>query len=343
MKLAPAAARGFLAAPDRDTRGALLYGPNRAAAREAAQKLIAWAVGPAADDLSLTTLTEDDLRKDKTRLVEEVQVQSLLGGARAVRVRLEGDSAADALVRVVKHLDEGGPAAAWLIVEAGDLPARSRTRAAFEGAKRLAALPFYEDSADDLARLADSALKAAGLKLDPDARALLQRRLPSDRGLLTAELEKLTVFAHGDASALDAATLDALLPDDPEAAVDEAAQAALSGKGAEAAAGLSDLSSVSGVSALKALERKLLRLVQARRLMEGGLSAQAAVKALKPPVFWKEADAFTAQLRVWSPKALAQALDLVWRAQLRAMQAGAPQELIAAAAFRAIAGIAARS
>jgi len=341
VKLKPAEIRRFLEKPDSRCRGALLFGPNRSAVAEAAAALTRWALGSDFDPLSLASLTEEDLRKDKARLGDELAAQSLLGGPRLVRVRIEGDSAADSLLAAVAAFEDDASAAAFLLVEAGDL-SRSKVRTAFENAASVAALPFYEDSGADLQRLALDMLRDAGLTLDKDAQAQLEALLPDDRGVLRQEMDKLIVFAGAERLAPTAADIVALLADEADAAVDAAALAALQGQGSAAAQALSNLAGMQGVSALKSLERRLLRLVEARRLLETGVSPQEVGAKLKPPVFWKERDAFAQQLRRWSSPGLMGALDMVWKAQLRAMTAGAPQELIAAAAFRAVAGLAGR-
>ncbi len=74
-------------------------------------------------------------------------------------------------------------------------------------------------------------------------------------------------------------------------------------------------------------------------MVDAGASPADAASKLRPPVFWKERDAFAAQIRRWPLGALAAALDVLWKAQVRAMTAGAPQELIAAEAFKAVAGL----
>jgi hypothetical protein len=54
-------------------------------------------------------------------------------------------------------------------------------------------------------------------------------------------------------------------------------------------------------------------------------------------VFWKERDAVAAQARLWSARKINAAYDVLWSAELRSKTAGAPQELIAADAFRGVA------
>ena len=286
-------------------------------------------------------LEEDAVRKDRALLWDEMAAQSLLGGDRLVRVKADSDSAAETIVAALSDLENDLPAGAFLLIEGGDLAARSKIRAAFENASRAVVMPFYDDEPDALANLAKTELAAAHVKLTPDAQALLESSLPADRALLRGEIEKLRLFAHERKEPLGYADVAALLAVEEEAALDDATSAAAGGRAGDAVEALKR-SEAAGISAIRALERRLLRLMEARTLMEAGSQAADAAQKLRPPVFWKERDAFNAQLRAWSLGALAAALDALWKAQLRAMTAGAPQELIAADAFRAVAGLANR-
>ena len=72
-------------------------------------------------------------------------------------------------------------------------------------------------------------------------------------------------------------------------------------------------------------------------MMDQGAGAEDAVARLRPPVFWKERDAVASQARLWTAKKLSAAYDALWTAEMRAKTAGAPQELIAADAYRSVA------
>ena len=340
MKLAGAAAKRFLTAPDPAAGAALLYGPNRAAVAQACDDIVR-ALIPAPDDFSITKLEDDAVRKDRALLSDQLAAQSLLGGERLIRLRADGESAANSIIAALAALEDDAPAAAFLLVEGGDLPGRSKIRAAFESAKRAVLIPFYEDEPGVLAALAKGMLNDAHVTLTPDAQALLESSLPGDRALMRGEIEKIILFAHGQTAPIGADDIAALLAVEEEAALDDATLAAAGGQAAKAVEALRH-ADVGGISAIKALERRLMRLMEARTLVESGSQPAEAAQRLRPPVFWKERDAFNAHLRAWSLGALAAALDVLWRAQLRAMTAGAPQELIAADAFRAVAGLVGR-
>lgn len=340
MKLTGAAAKRFVGKPASEARAVLLYGPNRSAIDEAAATLTAYALGPSPDAMAVTRLGEDELRKDRALLSDQLAAQSLLGDTRVLRVRADGDSAAETIVDAINALDDGVPAAAFLIVEGGDLAARSKIRVAFENAAKSYAIPFYEDDQEGLRAYAAALLEGA-VKLDEDARALWEASLPGDRGLVRGEAEKLALYAHGQNTPLTAPEVAALLAVEGEAALDDATLAAAAGATRDAVENF-HRAGTTGIAAIKALERRLLRLQEARAAVDRGASPVDAAGKLRPPVFWKERDAFAAHIRAWTAPRLSTALDVLWRAQLRAMTAGAPQELIAAEAFRAVANMANR-
>lgn len=341
MKLTGAAAKRFLAKPAPDACAVLLYGPNRSMIAETAEALTARLLGPSPDPMAITRLGEDDLRRDRALLGDQLSAQSLLGGDRVLRVRADGDSAAETVVENISALDDGAPAAAFLIVEGGDLAAKSKIRSAFENAARCYAIAFYEDDQAALSDYAAGLIGEAKLSLSPDARELLMAALPADRALVRSEVEKLILFAQGKSEPVSAPEAASLLAVEAEAALDDATLAAVGGDSRGSVEQFHH-AGVGGVTAIRALERRLLRLQEARLAVDRGDSPADAGAKLRPPVFWKERDAFAAHVRAWSTPKLAAALDVLWRGQVRAMTAGAPQELIAAEAFRAVAHMANR-
>ena len=175
------------------------------------------------------------------------------------------------------------------------------------------------------------------MNLDRDAEEYFLAALPADRGLACREIEKLSLFAHGLGRLVSTDDLQQLMAGEAESALDTASLAAAQGRASEAVEALSRIDTLSGVSALRALLRRLLQIRDVRANMDEGMNPADAVAKLRPPVFWKERDAVTAQARMWNAKKLGAAFDVLWSAELRAKTAGAPQELIAADAYRAVA------
>lgn len=336
MKIQGASIRRFLDKPDKAVRAVLLYGPNESFAHEAAQKLAAWAVGKSDDPYAVTKLGEDEIRKDGARLADALAAQSLLGGPTIVWARISGKGADAAILDALDAVERGEPLG-YLIVEAGDLGSTAELVKKFAAAKTGAVIAFYEETDAERAQHARTLAKELGLSFEPGAEDAFLSALPADRGLAVKEIEKLALYAHGLGRPVSAADLDALLADEAESALDAASLAAAQGRAAQAVEALARIDALSGVSALRALLRRMLQLREARLLIDSGLSPSDAVAKLRPPVFWKERDAVAAQARLWTGRKLNAAFDILWTAELRAKTAGAPQDLIAADAYRSVA------
>jgi DNA polymerase-3 subunit delta len=336
VQIKGAAIRRFLDKPDPTVRAVLLYGPNESFSHEAAQRLAACALGKSDDPYAVTKLGEAEIKSDGGRLADALAAQSLLGGPTIIWVRLSGKGADDAIVDALGAIERGEPCG-FLIVEAGDLGASAELVKKFGAATRAAAIAFYEETEAERATFAKALAKELSISFDRGAEDAFLAALPADRGLARQEIEKLAVYAHDLGRPVNAHDLDALLAEGNETALDAASLAAAQGRATQAVESLARIDSLSGVSALRALLRRLHQLRDARALMDGGASAEDAVAKLRPPVFWKERDAVASQLRLWTAKKLNAAYDVLWTAELRSKTAGAPQELIAADAYRSVA------
>lgn len=336
MKIAGASIRRFLDKPDKAVGAVLLYGPNESFVHEAAQTLAAWALGKSDDPYAITKLGDDDLKKDGAKLADALSAQSLLGGPTIVWVRANGKGGDDAILDALKTIESGAPCG-YLIVEAGDLGSTAALVKEFGAAKNGAVIAFYEETEAERAQYAKALAKELKIEFDRDAEETFLGALPPDRGLARQEIEKLALYAHNLGRKFSVEDLEALMAGEAESALDAASLAAAQGRVAQAVESLARIDALSGVSALRALLRRLHQLREARALIDQGMSPTDAIAKLRPPVFWKERDAVAAQARLWTAKKLNAAYDVLWTAELRSKTAGAPQELIAADAYRGVA------
>lgn len=336
-KIAGAAAiRRFLEKPDAETRAVLLHGPNESFVHEAAERLAAWALGASDDPYAIAKIGEDEIKRDGARLADALAAQSLLGGPTIVWARIAGKAADDAILAALEALENNEPGG-FLIVEAGDLGSSAELVKSFGAAKRAAAIAFYEETEAERAQFARAHAKGLGVTFDAGGEEAFLAALPPDRGLAKQEIEKLALYGNDLGRPISAGDIEALMASEGESALDAASLAAAQGRAAQAVESLARIDALSGVSALRALLRRLHQLREARVLIDSGMNPADAVAKLRPPVFWKERDAVAAQARLWSAKKLNAAYDVLWAAELRAKTAGAPQELIAADAYRGVA------
>ncbi len=338
MKVQPREADRFCQAPPPAIRAVLLYGPDGGLVRERAAVLIGGIV-PLDDPFRLTELTAADLKEDPARLHDEAAALAFGGGRRVVRLRDVGDAQA----KLFESFLADPPGDALVVVEAGDLAPRG-LRKAFEAAKSGAALACYRDEGDALRQVVLQQLAAAGLAAEPDALAFLLSNLGGDRRQTRLELEKLALYlgpgAKGRRVTLEEAA--AVVGDTAERTLDDLAHSVLDGNlaGLERDLARARDEGTQAVGLLRAVARQAQRLHLLRGLMADGTPAAEAVKRLRPPVFWKQAQPLARQATAWDARRLAWALGRLLDAETACKRGGAPAQLLAE---RALVEIAARA
>lgn len=337
MKIGSRQAEDFVRRPDPAARAILLYGADGGLVRERAERLAGSVVDDLNDPFRVSAIAGPALSQDPARLGDEAAALSMVGGRRVVWLRDAGERNAEALAAFL----QAPVGDALIVVEAGELAARSRLRRLFEAAANAAAIGCYRDTGAELERVIEDTLSAAGITASADAIGFLAEHLGGDRQVTRREIEKLALYVGtgGHADLEDAA---ACVGDAAAVSLDDAALAAADGDFAALERAMDRLhnEAVSPVSVLRAMARHLQRLHLAAAKMAAGLAAEAATKALRPPVFWRDERRFAAQLRHWNEHLLAAAIDRTLTAEVRCKRTGAPADLICHRALMEIAGAA---
>ncbi len=326
MKVAAAAADRFVGAPPAEVMAVLLYGPDSGLVQERAVRLVRSAVDDPKDPFRIVDLPAGSLREDPARLADEAAAMSLTGGRRAVRVRDATDSVGDILADFVSGKPPGD---ALVIVEAGNLGPRSKLRKAFEDSKNAAAIACYADEGRSLASVISDSL-GERISVSPDAMTYLCANLGSDRLVSRSELEKLRLYMGPDGGTVGLAEAAACVGDSAAMTLDDLAFA-VSGGDLKQLPRLIERVRQEGtapVSILRALGRHFQRLHLASALVAEGAAPDAAVKALRPPIFFKQADMFRAHLARWAPGRIEAALAAITEAELACKTTGLPAETI---------------
>ena len=352
MKLSGRKIQQFLDNPAPDVRAVLLYGPDAGLVRERADDLVRGVAGDLGDPFRVAELSPDEVAKEPARLFDEAAAIAMTGGRRAVRLRAPGE----AISPLLSAFLDDPPGDSLVVLEAGDLPPRSRLRKLFEAAERGAALPCYRDEGRELESLIEDMARSAGYRMSRDAKAHLTANLGSDRLLTRREMEKLLLYmgpAPG-AAPEDAASRQENVSQNREISLADVR--ACVGDSAERslddlvfALGDRDLSEIertlgrvfqegaSWVSPLRAAARHFERLHRVAGMARDGATVESAMARLRPPVFWRFRGRFQRQVQLWSCEQLAAAVSRLTEAELDGKRGRAPGELVCAHAFFAIA------
>lgn len=312
MKLKAAQVEAFLRAPDANAQLVLIYGEDEGLVRERGMRLAKTVVDDLKDPFRVVELGPAQIKEDAGRLRDEAAAISFGGGRRVIRLRDIGDSHAPVIADFLEH-----PAGdALIICETGSLASRSKLRQAVEKAKNGMALPCYADSGRDLEGLIQSVMTDHNLRIDRDATQFLIANLGSDRMVSRSELEKLALFALNDGQVTLAHAM-ACVGDSSARHYDDVIQAVSQGNVAKLDSALTRLveEGLNPVGALRMMIGYFQKLHLVKGQVANGLSADQAMKALRPPLFFKAADQFRANLSHWPLGHLQRALQILLEAE----------------------------
>jgi DNA polymerase-3 subunit delta len=305
----------FVARPDPARAVVLVFGPDAGLVSERVDAIVRASVDDPADPFSLVRLDGDALASDPARLSDEATTVPLFGGRRAIRVRVGSRNMVPALEGVLgARLSD-----CRVVIEAGDLKRNAPLRAAVERAKTAVAIPCYADGERDIARLVDEELRAAKLTIAPDARETLMPLLGGDRRASRAELQKLTLFAHGK-ERIELDDVMAVVADASAQEIDALLDAAFTGEKEETERefGKASIARVSSAAIIGGAIRHSERLHVLRLDVEAGSSVSALIERPQSGIHFRRKTAFEKALRAWTSDRLTKAIAMLAEASLDA-------------------------
>lgn len=318
-------AQAFLSSPDPKIRAVLFFGSDAGLVSERAHALAKAAAARFDPPGELIRLDDSDLDSDPDRLAVELGTVPMFGGPKIVRTMAGRRVTAQSL----KPLVEGGALEGMLIVEAGNLKPDESLRTLFEKSPVAAAIACYGDAVQDLEALVRDMVRDAGATITAEARAALVDRLGADRALSRGEIEKLLLYV-GARREIGIEDVEAVVGDVSELAIERITFAAASGQAQRAVAecGRAISSGESPQTIIAATQRHFQRLHRVRAAVDRGSSLDEALRQMRPPLHFKQKDAFAAQCRMWSTPRLSEALSRISGVARSARLAGTLDEAL---------------
>ena len=219
MKLAGAEASRFLAKPDPNRAGLLIFGADTMRVALKRQEAIAALIGPQGEaEMRLTRIQAADLRKDAALLDDATRAVGFFPGPRVAFVEDATDGLTATLETALKEWRAGD---AQIVVTAGDLKAKSTLRTLFEKHLNATAIVLYDNppTREEIeAELAKAGLKQFASTAMADLTTLARELDPGD---FRQTLEKIALYKFNDPTPLTPAEIHALAPATVEAEVDD--------------------------------------------------------------------------------------------------------------------------
>ncbi len=340
MRVQPRSVEGFLRNPDPSIRCLLVYGSDNTLVSERTRKYIQALGVPEGDPFRMDKLSADQILSDRALLADSAAAQSLTQESRLVLVVNVTDRATPVLEEFLDSL----PGDATVVLEAGDLVRkRSSLVKLIEGHESAAAIACYEDDERDRSEIFLEMFRAANLRIEPAALNWLAATLDSNRGIARREVEKLCLLAPDNGTL----TLDLVQENTAESgktAIDSLVSSACSGDiaGLEKWLDRASLEGLSPVGMVRGLINQFFKMLDLRGKMASGMTVDAAVKAYRPPVFFKSVELLKRQVRLWPEKAIKDQLVALTTLESDLKSSGVPDRLICERHFYQVAMLARR-
>ena len=320
-------------------RGILFYGPDRGQTLENMEAAAA-RICPVDDGFSIFEFDCDAMKKDfseaASRAADEAASASFTGSRKVVKIK-NAPGELD-----ISHMLSADADAAMILVASGELSPSSALRAAAENSPGWAALPSYNDDAEDVERMARKILAEAGIARVPAAAMdSIKTSLGENRATTRSELSKLALYLHGRGQ-ITAGDVAACIMDSSLMAAEDIAMATASREPMRLSRVLSRAlaEGTSAVQILNRVSRHFMRLLQMAGEVEGGAAAREVVARARPMIFFKLRPEFERQLSLWPCVSIMRAIarladcDTMCKAQGRPAEVLVSQALLSLAAMR---------
>lgn len=337
MKLTGGRAQGFVRSGPTNERVVLFHGPDAGAVSENATSVAKMVVGDLRDPFRVETLDGGELKGDSGALLALVDAVPFGGGRRLIRVRGVSDTAVAAVQGVLDEAVGDG----LVVLEAGELSARSKLRTLCEKHPLAVSVGCYAAEESDKGALVDEVVAEFGLALSSDVRNLVVSLLGNDRGLNRSEVEKLCLYKGPAGGLISEEDVGAALIDNGVANVDGVILQSMLGRFEPLITAFDRFEAEGGsVAGLVRQGIRLVdRLIDARARVDGGQSPAAAVDGLRPPVFFGIKPMVVRIVGSWPRDRLFGALDVLGETESASRTAGAIEREIVERGFFRIAQV----
>ncbi len=322
----------FLKVPDPSFRVILCYGSDQGLVHERTQALLKTKVEDPNDPFRVSHLTGGEIKKDPTRLYDEISTQSLIGGERVILIKLGGED-------IAKHVgscleDHDSP---LIIIEAGSLGPKSPLRKLVEKNKNAITIASYLDDAHGLSKLIDTMVRESGKIIAREGKNYLINNIGSDRLVSRSELDKLITYMGVDTE-ITLNDVLAIVGDNGAFSLDKITYPVASGNHLETEINLQRAfkEGQTPITVLRATIRHFYKLQLALSYMEKGQTPRDALRAIKPPIMYLFVDQFIQQLEKWSGPKIDRALALLLDAEIKCKTTGFPVKAVCGRALMSL-------
>ena len=207
----------------------------------------------------------------------------------------------DKILNLIKDISEKEDKNVKIILKSGILDKKSKLRSFFEKSKNLIIIPFYEDTNQSLALLAQDFFKKNNIKISAQNINFIIERSKGNRINLNNELNKIKNF-NKKSSPIELNDIIKLTSSAEEYSISELTDHCLLKNVKKTVNILNENSSSfeNNILIIKSFLFKLKRLKKLKKEIKNNKNQDQVISSYKPPIFWKEKEIIKKQLNILS-------------------------------------------
>ncbi|MFI4984189.1 MAG: DNA polymerase III subunit delta [Rickettsiales bacterium] len=239
-------------------------------------------------EINLVNFGFDQIKSDLSMLRNELASVSLFGGQKIVVISSSSATIAKDFLAIIEKDQTGS----IIIFQADELRPASSLRKFFEATESCAAIACYKDDQASLEKYIRQFFIDKSVEVVREVPSLLASLLPSDRMVVRAELEKLLLYKDDQEPPINVLDVNSVIADATELSFDDLCVAYVLQDHKNVQKQLSRIMSQDAnfMLIIRVMQKYLYRVFEVLCSTEAGISVDAAVGKLSPPVFFKQKD-----------------------------------------------------
>ncbi len=272
----------------------LLYGMNKGYKDEVIKSYIL-----AGFKGEISRYEENEVLDNENNIIESLMNGSLFENKKIIIISRSSNK----ILNFIEKYLEKSVSCIQVILNADNLDKKSKLRSLFEKNKKLACIPFYEDTNKSLNNLAIKFIREKSIKISQESLNLIVERSRGDRSNLNNELQKLEALSKTKKkiSQEDIFNITNLAED---YGIFELVDNYLAKNKTKVSKILNENNFVNDdcILILRTLLNRSKRLLKLKNIHKEKENIDEVISAYKPPIFWKEKDLIKQQIKNWSEK-----------------------------------------
>tara|TARA_B100001057_G_scaffold415062_1_gene432437 strand:- start:300 stop:1289 length:990 start_codon:yes stop_codon:yes gene_type:complete len=270
----------------------LLYGINEGAKKEKIDQLL-----QGIKDESIYSYDEKQILENEEDFLENIFSKSLFENDKYIKI----NRASDKILKIVDVIIKKKIEDIAIIINCGPLDKKSKLRNFFEKEKDLICIAFYEDNFNILSNLSHQFLKQNKISISQSDLNLIIGRCNGDREKLGNELNKIKFYSLSNKK-IDTDTIIRLTNSTENHNITELVNNCLA-KNTKKALNIINENSFNSedyIFLLRSFLSKAKKLAILCSKFEQTKNLELTINKAKPPIFWKEKEITSHQIKNWS-------------------------------------------